>query len=468
MNVDSRYAARRVAAAAAVFLAAASAGCDTPSGPRADEGEEPTLRALLLAPAEQTVQAGATLQFQAQGILSDGGTSPVAVSWSATGGTITSGGLYTAGQAAGAFRVIATAGNGVADTASVIVAVPTQNPVLVAVVVTPASATVAPGGTVQLAAAGLLSSGAATPVAVAWSATGGSVSGTGLYTAGAAAGSFRVIATGPGGLADTAAIAVAAGGGHGYTTVQGDDWKGYRSDAELRGAGFWWFRSEDVHQYVHLAQDPVFGQVVKVTFQQSTDIGWAPSLDRSFAQPLDRMWFRYRVRYAPGWTTVGPLPSGHANAWKQAFWLWDGYQGRGQIEISNTDEYVPGFGVSSSGSYLRYTERPLPGSGTLGRVTTEWTDGQWWEFVVYYEKTGATTARQHWWKRRLTNGGAIADNPWSYVGLEASGATTPRVRGITLGANKNKSNPTTMHLYWGPWEVVDGARHPNPWGMPLP
>ena len=270
----------------------------------------------------------------------------------------------------------------------------------------------------------------------------------------------------------TAPEAVAAGGPAsaisttGYTAVVGDDWKAYTSKADLRASGkFWWFRSEDVYNYVDLVQDPAFGQVARVTFQQSTDIGWAPSIDEGFA-PLDKMWYRYRMKYQPGWTTAGPLPSGHANAYKVAFWLWDGYSGRGQIELSNTDEYILGFGVNNNGSYLQYTERTLPGSTTFGRVTTEWTDNEWWEFVVYYEKTGATSARQHWWKRRLTNGGAIASNAWTYVGMEFTGATTPRVRGITLGANKNKSNASTMYLYWGPYEVVNGAQYPNPWNMP--
>lgn len=253
----------------------------------------------------------------------------------------------------------------------------------------------------------------------------------------------------------------------GYTAVIGDDWKAYASKADLRAAGkFWWFKSEDVYNYVDLVQDPTLGQVVRVTFPQSTDYAWAPELSDDVPQPLDRMWYRFRVKFHPGWTTVGPNPSGWANSYKLAFWLWDGYEGRGQIEFSNTDQYILGIGVNNNGSYLQYTERTLPNSTTFGRVSTEWTDGEWWEFVAYYEKTGATSARQHWYRRRLTNGGAIASNPWTYVGIELTGATTPRVRGITLGANKNKNNPTTMYLYWGSYEVVDGTQYPNPWGLP--
>jgi len=48
---------------------------------------------------------------------------PVSVAWNATGGTITPGGLYTAGTTAGTFRVIATSGT-LADTASITITIP--------------------------------------------------------------------------------------------------------------------------------------------------------------------------------------------------------------------------------------------------------------------------------------------------------------------------------------------------------
>jgi hypothetical protein len=55
--------------------------------------------------------------------MSDGSTSAVSVTYTATGGTITSGGLYTAGANTGTFSVVATEAGGLADTASVTIAV---------------------------------------------------------------------------------------------------------------------------------------------------------------------------------------------------------------------------------------------------------------------------------------------------------------------------------------------------------
>jgi hypothetical protein len=61
--------------------------------------------------------------------MSDGSTSAVTVVWSASGGTISSAGLYTAGQTAGSFRVIASESGGtLADTSAVSVAAPPLPP----------------------------------------------------------------------------------------------------------------------------------------------------------------------------------------------------------------------------------------------------------------------------------------------------------------------------------------------------
>lgn len=198
---------------AAAFLVALAGACDNPSGPFISRPNGPVVREVLVTPEGSTVQAGATLQFQARTVNNDGDTTAGAVTWSATGGAITTGGVFTAGQTAGVFRVVARAQNGVADTVSVNVALASPNPTLVAVVISPGTATVPAGGTAQFSAVGRLSNGSNQTVGITWSATGGVVSGTGLYTAGPTIGGWQVIATGPGGLADTAAVTITGAGG---------------------------------------------------------------------------------------------------------------------------------------------------------------------------------------------------------------------------------------------------------------
>lgn len=199
--------------AAAAFLVMLAVACESPSGPFVSGPNGGLVQEVLVTPEGATVQAGATLQFQARTVDADGDTTAGVVTWSATGGAITTAGLFTAGQTAGVFRVIGRAQNGVADTVPVNVAVASPNPTLVAVVISPETATVAAGGTAQFSAVGRLSNGTNQTVGITWSATGGVVSGTGLYTAGPTIGGWQVIATGPGGLADTAAVNITGAGG---------------------------------------------------------------------------------------------------------------------------------------------------------------------------------------------------------------------------------------------------------------
>ena len=85
------------------------------------------VRAINLAPATVSLDAGGTRQFTATARLSDGTTVPADVTYQASGGTVTTAGLYTAGQTAGTYRVIATQRGGtLADTSTVTITAPTS------------------------------------------------------------------------------------------------------------------------------------------------------------------------------------------------------------------------------------------------------------------------------------------------------------------------------------------------------
>ena len=106
----------------AAFVAAIMGCSDEPVDPGGG-GPDPTLEEIVLTPATVTLQAGATRQYNAVGRMSDGSFAGVNVSYSATGGTITSAGLYTAGGTAGDFHVVATQQGGTLDdTADVTIA----------------------------------------------------------------------------------------------------------------------------------------------------------------------------------------------------------------------------------------------------------------------------------------------------------------------------------------------------------
>jgi hypothetical protein len=87
--------------------------------------ETAVLTKIDLNPASITLDRGVAQQFSVAGHMSDGSTIVPQVSYNATGGTITADGLYTSGNSAGTFRVIAVqAGGTLADTAKVVIVAP--------------------------------------------------------------------------------------------------------------------------------------------------------------------------------------------------------------------------------------------------------------------------------------------------------------------------------------------------------
>ena len=140
---------------------------------------------VTISPTTASVQTGATKQFSAT--VANAGNNTV--NWTATGGTVSSSGLFTAGNTAGTFTVTATSAQDNTKSDSATVTITTAAPV--SVVVSPTNPTVFTNGTQQFTAT--VTNAANT--AVTWTATGGTVSSTGLYTAGTTTGSFSVTAT---------------------------------------------------------------------------------------------------------------------------------------------------------------------------------------------------------------------------------------------------------------------------------
>src|SRR5437016_2476181 len=172
---------------------------------------------IVVSPDTVTLDPYQSRQFLAYGRTQAGDSVAVAASWNVQGGTITSGGLYTADTIAGTYQVTATAqmttsNSPAATPASTRVTGSSQvknRGQLKQIIVTPTAASVLPGGTRQFATYGKMANGDSVPVSVAYSATGGTISAAGLYTGGQSAGSYRVVATQSGGtLADTAAVTI--------------------------------------------------------------------------------------------------------------------------------------------------------------------------------------------------------------------------------------------------------------------
>ncbi len=163
-----------------------------------------TLQKVILYPDTVSLNPGDTKQFAVGAQWSAGGSGTPPVTWVAHGGTITQQGLYTAGSNQGSWAVIVTASNGMADTSTVTILAATVS----RVVLTPPTATVQTGGSVQFTATPTWSDGVSRPAPITFTATGGTITSTGQYTAGSVVGAFLVIATCGCGPADTSAVTV--------------------------------------------------------------------------------------------------------------------------------------------------------------------------------------------------------------------------------------------------------------------
>ena len=170
----------------------------------------PTAVSFAITPHTDTLRSGESVQLSSSTVWSDGKSHAFGVAYSATGGSVTSNGMYSAGSIAGNFLIIATCTCARVDTAHAIV-LPPAAPTLAQLVLTPTSAALSPNGTKQFAVAGVWSDGSMKDPSPTYTATGGTVSPTGLYTAGAAPGTYRVIATDRSGArADTSTVTITA------------------------------------------------------------------------------------------------------------------------------------------------------------------------------------------------------------------------------------------------------------------
>lgn len=164
------------------------------------------VQSIEVNPGVDTAFLGRTVAFTATARLSDGTTVTPAVSWTATGGSISAAGLFTAGSLTGAYRIIVRdTVSGLADTAQVVVLAP----IVTRIILSPDSAVVAAGASQPFSVTAQMSDGSTTTPTVVYSATGGTISSAGIYSAGSVPGTFRVIARLSGGtVADTSVVRI--------------------------------------------------------------------------------------------------------------------------------------------------------------------------------------------------------------------------------------------------------------------
>jgi hypothetical protein len=196
-------------------LAVACAGSDLTETDIESPSDGPTA-ALQVIPQVVTIETNQTVSFAVRDRTGQDGVMST-VQWAASGGSISHDGAFTSsepgsfllvGRLPGERRQFLRAG-----TARVRV-VPARN--VGTIVISPEDAQVAPGGQQAFQVLGYAKNDPAlqrvgVPVGVTWTATGGSVDASGLYTAGNSAGTFKVTATTvASGVSDTVTVTIDA------------------------------------------------------------------------------------------------------------------------------------------------------------------------------------------------------------------------------------------------------------------
>ncbi len=193
-----------------VSVIALLAACEQPSPLGPTTTTNVNVSTIVTVPDSVTLQPGQSLRFGAYGRTPTRDSVAISVTWQAVGGgAMSADGLYTAGVLQGDYAVVAKLVPPAAIGAPNI-ALPVRTSVvhvdpMAEIVVVPASTSVVTGGTQQFAAYGRRSTGDSVALSVVWSATGGTISSSGLYTAGATPGGYVVNASADG-LTGTATV----------------------------------------------------------------------------------------------------------------------------------------------------------------------------------------------------------------------------------------------------------------------
>ncbi len=434
-------------------------GCNAAPAPPPAPPPAPTLQAVVLAPTSVTLLAGATQQFSAVGQWSDGSSKIEPVTYAVTGGSMNASGLYTAGSTAGSYRVVATSGTGKADTSSVIVNVSAAT--LQAVVLTPASATLAAGATQLFSAVGQWSDGSSKVEPVTYSVTGGSMGAAGLYTAGATAGSYRVIATSGTGKADTSAVTVTVSTPPATGAWISEDFSTYTSTVNMFANPRGDFLSAWDEYKTRISLDTTVGyggstrsmkysfpdrtttaidltdpSVSKTANSRCSDI----SIQRYMPLPVEssEIWMEVYAKFAPNFTTVAPTSWGCTNNPDYKFLFYRVLPEPERYEIKVGTYGIPNF----------ITAR-FPGGPTDTPPTTRPAsifDGQWHRFRMHgkVNTNGQVNGVYEAW----------IDNILFY---QATNVNIPyKIEGIWLGANLNQGPAQVQDMWFGRVQIFNG------------
>lgn len=165
------------------------------------------LHSIVVSPSNTNVTAGSAFTFTASGFDRFGNSVSITPTWNTNGGTISSGGVFTAQTTAASGRLVWATQNSVTGLANVNVVAGT----LSSIVVSPTAVSLAAGTTQAFTARGQDQYGNTVAIAPSWTTNGGAISSGGIFTAQLMTAVGRLVTATHNTVSGTASVNVIAG-----------------------------------------------------------------------------------------------------------------------------------------------------------------------------------------------------------------------------------------------------------------
>ncbi len=252
-----------------------------------------------------------------------------------------------------------------------------------------------------------------------------------------------------------------------------DDYTGYANTAALQnnitvnigGTGNWQtalYRDGHDANLAELDQAVRYNGHATVKYNAPGGVPNIPGLWVPLPHPLSTMWLRAKIRFSHGFTTTGTLTNS-SNAYKLLGWGYAASYGSGRVEITNTSQYQLYYGTLLADGSNTPTSTPNQ-FGIGGNIVNEWSDGNWYDYIVEYQTTSPTTSIARLW---IAKDGDTPVLRATSTSTSLAGYNMAQIGYVMLGLNFNQVRAAgqTEALWYGQWEVVDGQQHPNPFGL---
>ena len=316
------------------------------------------------------------------------------------------------------------------------------------VVVAPSTFELAAGGSMTFSAEVRDPEGNPLDRAVTWGAEGGSITGSGEFTAGTAGGAAKVWARADGALPDTVAGTITGGTGPSAAidTI-------FFEDFESGSLGVWDDGVDGARHRIltDASLAPSGTRLLEITYPDGSDGGW---LTKFFMPGYDSTYLSYRVRLQSGWQGGTKLIGFHGSRSDD---MWSGFGQAGRCP-TGTDFFAANVvtdGDGDPGNVRFYTyypgmRREPDGTTCYGRYgdgsetyvpPLALTPGEWHhiEFFVRLNTPGQSDGVQRIWVDGTLRG------EWEDMVIRTS--TILRLNSVTISASMPPGAPMTERMY---------------------